>query len=49
MRTTKLNTGVIITFDKYDNMIEVNSPYYKNGYKKTVLRAYVDIIKSIIN
>ena len=30
MRTIKLNTGVIITFDEKDNMISVSSPYHKH-------------------
>ena len=30
MRTKKLNTGVIITFDKKDNMVSVSSPYHKD-------------------
>lgn len=49
MRTVTLNTGVQITFDKYDNMIEVKSPYTKDKvYKKSILEYYRMIIKQII-
>ena len=49
MRTVKLNTGVIITFDKFDNMISVKSPYVKGDpIEMTALRYYVNIIKEII-
>lgn len=47
MRTVKLNTGVIVMFNSRDEIISVKSPYYKE-YKKTILRTYVDQIKSII-
>lgn len=49
MRTVKLNTGVIVEFDEYDNMISVNSPYVKTTpVKTTVLRWLVKQIKNII-
>ena len=49
MRTVKLNTGVVVTFDDKDNMISLTTPYFKTEpVKMTKLRYYVSIIKSII-
>jgi hypothetical protein len=49
MKTVKLNTGVVTTFDKYDNMISCISPYDSTEpVKMTKLRYYVKQIKSII-
>ena len=49
MKTVKLNTGVLITFDNKDNMISVISPYYsKTPSKMTILRWFVKQIKKII-
>lgn len=36
MRTKKLNTGVIVTFDEKDNMISVSSPYHKDEEPTTI-------------
>jgi len=30
MKTVKLNTGVIVTFDDKENMVSVDSPYWCN-------------------
>ena len=49
MRTVKLNTGVEVTFDKWDNMISVKSPYYKTTpVKTTILIWFFNQIKQII-
>lgn len=49
MRTVKLKTGVEVTFDNKDNMINVYSPYSKSEpYKVTTLRYYVNQIKKMI-
>ena len=49
MKTVKLNTGVVVTFDKKDNMTSVVSPYDRvDAFKTSVLRYYVNQIKSII-
>jgi hypothetical protein len=50
MRTVKLNTGVLITFDDKDNMLSVVSPYDgKNPFKMTILRYYIKQIKKLIS
>jgi len=49
MRTVKLNTGVEITFDEKDNMVNLTTPYSKSDpVKKTTLRWYVKLIKQMI-
>lgn len=45
MRTVKLNTGVVVTFDKFDNMLSVESPYHKD---KKVKQTILERIKNII-
>lgn len=36
MKTLKLNTGVIVTFDDKENMISVTSPYHINKEPTTM-------------
>lgn len=49
MKTVKLNTGVVIELDDDGNQLSVISPYVKETpLKKTILRYYADVIKSII-
>ena len=50
MKTVKLNTGVVVTFDKEDNMLTVNSPYHRNEppRKLSVLRWAVEQLKKVI-
>ena len=38
MKTKTLDTGVVITLNKKDEIISVVSPYYKNHYKKPYSR-----------
>ncbi len=48
MRTVKLNTGVVVTFDSDDNITNVETPYFKTTpIKMTVLRWLVQQIKNM--
>ena len=50
MKTVKLNTGVIVTFDDKENMIDVTSPYHidKEPTTMSVLRYAVKQLKKWI-
>lgn len=50
MKTVKLNTGVVVTFDNKENMISVSSPYIKDDAPSTmsVLRYAVEQLKKLI-
>lgn len=48
MKQIKLKTGVVITANQDEDIISMTTPYYKDAFKKTVLRHYVDEIKKII-
>ena len=50
MRTKKLNTGVIVTFNDCDEIISVSSPYHKGEppRKMSVLRYAVKLLKQVI-
>ena len=50
MKTVKLNTGVLITFDEKGNMLNVNSPHHKNEppRKLSTLRYAVELLKKVI-
>lgn len=50
MKTVKLNTGVVITFNDKENIISVNSPYIKDDAPSTmsVLRYAVEQLKKVI-
>ena len=49
MRIVRLNTGVEVTFDNDDNMVKVDTPYFKTTpVETTTLRWLVQQIKNII-
>ena len=50
MKTVRLNTGVITTFDDKDNMLSVSSPYHKEEppRKMSTLRWAVKQLKKVI-
>ena len=51
MRTVKLNTGVVVTFNSKDEIISVSSPYHKNEppRKLSTLRYAVSQLKKVID